>query len=294
MGLKVTEQLEPSVKILLIDDDVLQHKLVSSALKNKFTVTCEGAGADAVAVATHLKPDLILLDLQMPNVDGFEVLLRLKHNPTTAGIPIFCLSGSTDETTRNRCYQSGAAGFFTKPIDVRSLSKDLEQTIKNLNDVIVSADKRNSVYLGLNDQHLATRFQELVKRSAKIISLSIKEGVYYNDSMVDQLVKNEDIIYLQIKPSLITRLPFMDDLEMVMNDLKKLLDTEATHSVVVIDRPELFLLTPGNENKTATILAFSDAMNRHFPEVHYLCKKPSTPFELPLMMEMSKLLVREI
>lgn len=297
MALKLAEQLNPQSKVLLVDDDIDQHNLITLALRKEYSVACESSGSNAVSMALAEKPDLILLDLQMPHVDGFEVLSQLRRHPLLSSIPVFCLSATYDEATRIACYNNGAAGFFKKPVDIKTLSRDVSETLKNLSNIVYSDDKRNSVLIGVNENELIKRFQSVVAtetaKGRKVLALSIRDGVYFtNDQITHQINKNE-VIYLQIKPSLITRLPFIDDLNMVMSDLVKLLDGPTNDYSLIMDRPELLLLAPNNDNKTATILAFSESMNKHFNEVHYLCKKPSTSYEMPVILEMSRLLARQ-
>jgi hypothetical protein len=149
----------------------------------------------------------------------------------------------------------------------------------------------------VNESELTKRFQDVtfkeIQNGRKILSLSIREGVFFANEDIHQLVNKNDVIYLQIKPSLITRLPFIDDFNMIMTDIRKLLDGPMSDYSLIVERPELVLLSPSNDNKTATILAFSEAMNKNFAEVHYLCKKPSTLFEMPVISEMSRLLARQ-
>lgn len=297
MALKIAEQELRRSKVLLIDDDLDQHNLIGHALKNDFSLVCESMGSNALTIALHEKPDLILLDLQMPHIDGFEVLEQLKRHPVLASIPIFCLSATADEETRTRCYNNGSAGFFKKPVDIKTLSQDLIKTVKNLSNIIYSEDKNTSVLIGINEQEIRHRFHYIVAqenaKGKKVVTLSIREGVFFDNEQVTNLVNTNDLIFLQIKPSLITRLPFIDDLNIVMTDLKKLLDGPSIQYTLLIDRPEIMLLSPTNDNKTATILAFSEAMNKSFSSVHYLCKKPTTQFELPAITEMSRLLARQ-
>ena len=296
MGLKIAEQVHPLSKILLIDDDLDQHNLINVALQNEFSLTFEASGSNAVSMALQEKPDLILLDLSMPHIDGFEVLEQFKRHPTLASIPVFCLSASIDEQTRARCYQVGASGFVKKPINIKTLAHDIQKTLTNLSNVLVSDDGRSSVFVGLNDSELCKHYQSTIRSSQtvgkKIVTLSVRDGVFYADESIHKLVETNAVVYLQMKPSLMTRLPFIDDLSIVMSDLKKLLDSPTEDCTLIIDRPELVLLAPSNDNKTATILAFSEAMSKNFSEVHYLCRKPSSSFEVPAMTEMSRLLAR--
>ncbi len=127
----------------------------------------------------------------------------------------------------------------------------------------------------------------------KVIALSVREGTFFMNEGMQKHVENNSLIYLQIKSSLMTRLPFLDDLSAVVFDLKKLIDGPCEDYVIIVDRPELFLLSPSNDNKTATILSFGGTMKNNFKEVHYLSKKPATPFEQPAINEMAKLLVTQ-
>lgn len=296
MGLKIAEQVQPLSKILLIDDDLDQHSLINVALQHEFSLTFESSGSNAVSMALKEKPDLILLDLSMPHIDGFEVLEQFKRHPTLASIPVFCLSASTDEQTRARCYAVGASGFVKKPINIKTLASDVQKTLSNLSNTLTSDDKKSSVFVGQNDTELCKYFQSTVssfhKLGKRIITLSVRDGVFYANESINKLVETHEVIYLQIKPSLMTRLPFIDDLSLVLSDLKKLLDSTTEDCILIVDRPELVLLSPSNDNKTATILAFSEAMSKNFSEVHYLCRKPSSAFEVPAMTEMSRLLAR--
>ena len=129
MSAEISEKLSQVPKVLVIDDDINHHQLISVSLKKYFTVVSELSGANAVNCAIAEKPDLIILDLQMPHVDGFEVLRQLKQHPVLAGIVIFCMSGSNSEESRERSSQLGATAFISKPINIKTyLSQYIQKT----------------------------------------------------------------------------------------------------------------------------------------------------------------------
>lgn len=108
--------------VLAVDDVPLNLLLVEKMLaKFKFRIRKASGGRQALEEISQEKPDLILLDLMMPEIDGFEVLLRVRENPETSGIRVVILSAlnSTEDIVRG--YQMGANDFITKPIIMEKL-----------------------------------------------------------------------------------------------------------------------------------------------------------------------------
>ena len=108
--------------VLAVDDVPLNLLLVEKMLaKFKFRIRKASGGRKALEEISQEKPDLILLDLMMPEIDGFEVLRRVRENPETSGIRVVILSAlnSTEDIVRG--YQMGANDFITKPIIMEKL-----------------------------------------------------------------------------------------------------------------------------------------------------------------------------
>ena len=108
--------------VLAVDDVPLNLLLVEKMLsKFHFRIRKAGNGRIALEEIAKEKPDLILLDLMMPEVDGFEVLRQVRENPDTANIRVVILSAlnSTDDIVKG--YQLGANDFITKPIIIEKL-----------------------------------------------------------------------------------------------------------------------------------------------------------------------------
>lgn len=108
--------------VLAVDDVPLNLLLVEKMLaKFKFRIRKASGGRQAMEEISLEKPDLILLDLMMPEIDGFEVLRRVRENPETSGIRVVILSAlnSTEDIVRG--YQMGANDFITKPIIMEKL-----------------------------------------------------------------------------------------------------------------------------------------------------------------------------
>ena len=113
-----TRSALPIARLLIVDDDADNRALLEIILnwEGYVTLTAE-SGEEALAVAAEHLPDLMLLDLMMPGLDGFEVITRLKGNLVTQHIPAVIVSAMHDRATRERVLSAGAADFLTKPIE---------------------------------------------------------------------------------------------------------------------------------------------------------------------------------
>ena len=109
-------------KVLVIDDSVLIHGLVRARLEDEPVETHFADGAlTGLAMAASIQPDLILLDVDMPEVDGFEACRRLKADPGTSGIPVVFLSGASTAQQKVQGLDLGAVDYVTKPFDPAEL-----------------------------------------------------------------------------------------------------------------------------------------------------------------------------
>jgi two-component system cell cycle response regulator len=104
-------------RILIVDDEFMNLKLFKAYLstENYEIVTAE-CGQEALARASQVPPDVILMDIMMPGMDGFEVTRRLKEDPATDGIPIIMVTALSGEKSRKRGLEAGADEFLTKPV----------------------------------------------------------------------------------------------------------------------------------------------------------------------------------
>ncbi len=113
-----TPQLAPSAQklILIVDDTPTNISVISGALKDSYKTKVATNGEKALALASaEDKPDLILLDIMMPGMDGYEVCSRLKADPSTSEIPVIFLTGQTSAEDETRGFDVGAVDYVHKP-----------------------------------------------------------------------------------------------------------------------------------------------------------------------------------
>src|SRR5579859_100867 len=108
----------PNATILVVDDERQDSKLLEALLRHEGYITLSAAnGEEALALIAQRAPDLILLDVMMPGMDGYQVASRLKSNPATSNIPIIMVTVKTDRSARMAGLDAGAEEFLTKPVD---------------------------------------------------------------------------------------------------------------------------------------------------------------------------------
>jgi CheY-like chemotaxis protein/MinD-like ATPase involved in chromosome partitioning or flagellar assembly len=111
-----------ALKILLVDDDLDTLRLVGAMLqRHGFSIVASNNGPQALVLAEKEKPNLILLDIMMPEMDGYEVTRRLKANPQTASIPIIMFSAKGQVDDKVLGFEVGADDYLTKPTQPREL-----------------------------------------------------------------------------------------------------------------------------------------------------------------------------
>lgn len=140
LGVDETEKRE---MILVVDDDSMNLKMAENMLKDEFAVSFAASGREAFAFLEEVIPDLILLDLHMPEMDGFEVINRLKQDERYADIPVIFLTADNDRDTEVQGFKKGAVDFIAKPfistialwrikrtLELDKLKKNLEQEVE--------------------------------------------------------------------------------------------------------------------------------------------------------------------
>ena len=120
-----------SKKILIADDEEDVKVIVQLFLESKgYEIVTAFDGLDALDKIKEEKPDLILLDIMMPILDGFEVCRKLKADPDTAGIPVVMLSASTHSESKQRGLDAGAVDYIIKPFEPEHLEKVVSGYLK--------------------------------------------------------------------------------------------------------------------------------------------------------------------
>ena len=119
-----------NIRILIVDDDLQVQKLLALMLSpKKYETETASSGFEAGAKVVRFKPGLILLDLFMPEVSGFEVCRQIKKDPETSHIKILALTGYDNKENREKIIKAGADDYIAKPVEKDVLLKHVKDLL---------------------------------------------------------------------------------------------------------------------------------------------------------------------
>jgi signal transduction histidine kinase len=167
-------------RILHIEDDPANRLLVRKLLQNVGHEVVDAAdGLEGVRLACAQRPDLVLVDLNIPGLDGFEVTLRLRGEPSLMGVPIVAITAEGDRETS---LAVGCDGFLQKPIDARSFSTVIEQYLQGAREL---ASNQGSERLREQSQRIVARLEEKVaelsRANARLRELDAARTEFYRN-----------------------------------------------------------------------------------------------------------------
>ncbi|HQX00818.1 MAG TPA: response regulator [Anaerolineales bacterium] len=142
-------------KILIIDDDVDTLRLVGLMLQRQgYEISAASNGSQGLTKALEERPDLILLDVMMPDMDGYEVTRRLRKNPVTAAIPIMMFTAKTQLDDKVTGFEVGADDYLTKPTHPTELQAHVKALLartvhKDPNDVVTASHEHHGYVIGV-------------------------------------------------------------------------------------------------------------------------------------------------
>ncbi|MDR2597127.1 MAG: response regulator [Treponema sp.] len=171
--------------IFIVDDSDTNLSMAESALEDQYRVLTMASGAKMFSLLEKMIPDLILLDIEMPEMNGIDALIKLKSYETWKNIPVIFLTGRTDETIEVHCFELGAVDFITKPFSAPVLLKrvkthlDIDKAIRErsvqisrlqysivsvLANVVENRDKINSGHIERTSEYIKILINEMKKR----------------------------------------------------------------------------------------------------------------------------------
>jgi two-component system response regulator MprA len=167
---------KPQLKVLVVDDEENIIELIRLGLRYEgFEVAVASDGEQALVQAQRLNPDLIILDILMPGIDGLEVCRRLRNNPTTSDIPILMLTAKDDVSERIAGLQAGADDYLTKPFDFYELVERVKAILRRHNRAkAAQSSGETGQILTFGDLTMNTATRE-VMRKGKLIELTATE-----------------------------------------------------------------------------------------------------------------------
>jgi two-component system, sensor histidine kinase and response regulator len=201
------ERAAENPSILIVDDEHLIRRLMRRVLQNEFELVFAENGVAALAVLEAQTFDLVLLDVTMPGMDGFDVLAQIRSNPRTADLPVILISALQNNTSVVRGLQLGANDYITKPLDTAVVRARVgtQLALKR------AADERKQIIAQLKST------QEMQESFTRIVSHDLK-GPLTNIRMAQFMLR--DILHDNDEARNI-----LDNMDMTLNDMVEMIRT---------------------------------------------------------------------
>ena len=215
-------------RVLAVDDNVINLKLLTHILSNQYTFSVALDGQTALEVAKRLTPDIILMDIMMPGMDGYEVCTHLKADPVTAGIPVIFLTARHYLESEEHCFKVGAVDYLEKPF----------------NPAVFIA----RVALHIELKRLRDNLEFYVDERTKELN-AVKEGALLGIALLaesrdqgtgDHIWRTTNYMRV-IAKTLSTRRPDL----LPLSDIELVVSSAALHDIGKVGIPDAILLKPG-------------------------------------------------
>ncbi len=188
-------------KILIVDDNHLNiHMLEIILQKENYNVLTADNGLDGIRIAANEKPDLVLLDIMMPEVDGFEVCEKLKANPGTHDIPIIFLTAKTDTAGIVKGFELGAADYVTRPFNRVELLARIKthMALRQSRDRVIELERKNSVLaMGTTTNHEINQPLTVLSGNLFLLRETLKEKGLTEEQ--EKVLQKMDAAIMRIK-----------------------------------------------------------------------------------------------
>lgn len=199
--------------ILVVDDDTANLMLAQKLLGKEYRVAAANSGATAFKYLERNRPDLILLDINMPEMDGFEVMKRLKEEEAYNSIPVIFLTADKDSETETKCFESGAIDFVGKPfipdvlrsrvrrtLELEKYHTKLEQMVKEQTEIITARTRRineiqEQVIMGMatlieTRDHSTGKHVKSTRMYVEMIAKELQKKNLFPELLTDEYIQN--------------------------------------------------------------------------------------------------------
>ena len=196
-------------KILAVDDNPINLKLLTRTLINSnYQIFTADSGSRALTLARQEKPDLILLDVILPDIDGYEVCRNLQDNEETKSIPVIFLSAKNESVDKAKGLALGAVDYLTKPFDAMEINARVRTHL---------SIRKSNIKLLHEKQGLQNKLQEISERYKKVggnhmLTAFLDKHACDDFQIVNDYVELYARVFYHARPAVIKFLPFAERL----------------------------------------------------------------------------------
>jgi CheY-like chemotaxis protein len=214
--------------VYVLDDDDSNLALLEKVLSKSYEVKVFKDPFECLKVCIATDPTLVIADLNMPNIDGFEFLEMLKSNPKTLHIPILCTSASGQYEQRESLIEQGAIGLLRKPYDIKTLNNNIKNILENLNPSVTSIDHKytSTIFYSEKEKYKSINkvLREKLEAGQRVLLITWSRGLSLIGHEFENFINVEQLVLLEIKSNLVVKLPYLHDPSPILQDMFDLLN----------------------------------------------------------------------
>ncbi|MFC3092851.1 diguanylate cyclase [Alteromonas sediminis] len=188
LSAKLTQRVKKAT-VLLVDDDSITRELIAHQLSHCFEVDQAYSGLEAIEYCNVYKPDIVLLDVEMPGIDGLEVCRKIRTSLSTHAVPVVFITAHTGIEAENACWDAGGSDFVTKPINTQTLIRRLQSHLssKFSNEMLEDLAFRDGLTGVYNKRYFNEVMPSLLSFSQRsntemaLIMIDVDNFKHYND-----------------------------------------------------------------------------------------------------------------
>lgn len=228
---------ESQATVLVVDDNADNRVLLSSLLKPQYKVIVAIDGHQALSICQKQAPDIILLDIMMPEIDGYEVCQRLKSDPRTQDIPVIFLTAKTQIEDEQHGFAVGAVDYILKPISPPTLLARLKTHLKLRNAIEELAEQNEHL-----EQRVKARTHELESLQDATIGAMASLAETRDNETGNHIRRTQNYVKL-LAEELLSRGHYPD--EITPQSIELLYKSAPLHDIGKVGIPDSVLLKPG-------------------------------------------------
>ncbi len=196
---EIDQSKDQKMKVLVVEDNEYLQEFLGSAMGDQYEIFLANDGMDAWDIIIKEMPDLIVSDIMMPNMDGFELCTKLKSTYETSHIPIILLTALAEKAQQLKGLGLGADDYLTKPFDITILQQRIKTIINNrkisrdkaLKIIKISDDKEPILENKINDK--------FIKQLVKIVRENISNSDFSKNDFADKMNVSSSLLYKKVK-----------------------------------------------------------------------------------------------
>lgn len=272
-------------RLLVVDNDIESKDEFTTSLKKHFELSIIDNVSEALDYSESEVPDVILLDLDMPQVDGFELLNRLDAHPVLCDVPVISMTDERDEKYAKRAYREGSSGMIYKPIKPENLARDIEGVLKRVASKITSTNQRIVFHVEFSEKDRNKKIKQLIREqeyeNEPMIFLSWSRGEDFlgEDEDYNRLIINDQLLYLEVKPSVISKFPYLQDVTPMISEMKQFLGENSRKYHLVFEEVGYLFSRERKEKSISQALNLAQLLHSEFKRVTYVNAKPEAYLE---------------